>query len=151
MARVMLTQLETRREFFVTEAPVGPGLTNREDDVRLVQFLLKVAMEDAGASRGFKPPREKVISVDGRYGRQTHAYVKFYQEEVNRRERKKFLEPDGRIDPPGSKFFGDISKTFYTIIDLNVAYRTRRGDGMRIETDGLFPKALMKSFFLGGK
>ena len=151
MARVMLTQHPTRREFFVTEAPVGQGLANRDDDVRLVQFLLKVAMEDTGASRGFKPPREKPISIDGRYGRQTHVYVKFYQEEVNRRERKKFLEPDGRIDPPGTKFFGEISKTLYTILDLNIAYRTRRGDGMKIETDGLFPKELMKAFFLGGK
>jgi hypothetical protein len=149
MAHVVLLLSGSRREFFVTDHAVGAGCPNGSEDVRLVQFFLKVASLSAGGFAGFQPPGEPPIEVDGRYGRQTQTYISFYQQEVNRREKRKLVEPDGRIDPikPGQKI-SSITHTFYTILDLNVSYRARRGDTTRIETDPLFPAQLRPVFFI---
>jgi hypothetical protein len=148
MARVVLAKSGIRREFFVIDQAVGTGLPNAEQDVLLVQFFLRVASLTVGQFAGFQPPGEQPIGIDGKFGRQTQTYISFYQQEVNRRVKRKLLEPDGRIDPmrPGQTT-SSITNTFFTILDLNVAYRSRRGDNTRLETDALFPQALGKSFF----
>jgi hypothetical protein len=148
MAHVVLLKTGNRREFFVTDQAVGAGLPNVPQDVLLVQFFLRVASETARGFAGFQPPGELPIAIDGRCGQQTQTYISFYQKEVNRRVGRKLLEQDGRIDPirPGQSF--GLSQTFFTILDLNVAYRARRGDNTRIETDPLFPQALGPSLFL---
>lgn len=149
MAHVVLSPTGSRREWFVVSAAVGPGLANVADDVYLVQFLLRVAAETVGSYAGYVPPGEKPMAIDGRFGPQTRNYIAFYQQEVNRRVGEKRLEPDGRIDPikPGQQITG-ITRTFYTILDLNVAFRTRRGDNARIETHPLWPRQLNPSFFI---
>jgi hypothetical protein len=149
MARVVLARGGNRREFFVVDEPVGPGLKNAPDDVALVQFFLRIASETVGDAQGFKPPGALPISIDGRFGTQTRTYIDFYQKEVNRRLGQKNLQEDGRIDPiaPGQTR-GAITKSLYTILSLNVTYRTRHGDTTRIETEPLFPQALQRALFI---
>ena len=149
MAHVVLGAQGTRREFFVIDQPVGRGLPNVREDVLLVQFFLRIASETVGKFAGFIPPGESSIAIDGIYGQHTQNFITFYQQEVNRRVGRKVLEADGRIDPirPGQKI-SSVTHTFYTILDLNVAFRSRRGDATRIETDSLFPSALRASFFI---
>ena len=148
MAHVVLKSTGNRREFFVIDQAVGAGLPNVPQDVLLVQFFLRIASETASGLAGFNPPGESPLAIDGSFGQQTKTYISFYQKEVNRRLGKKLLEPDGRIDPirPGQSF--GSTHTFYTILDLNVAYRSRRGDSAKIEADQLFPRALLPFFFI---
>ena len=147
MAHVVLGTRGNRREWFVIDRPVGQGLPNMPEDVLLVQFFLRVASETARGYAGFVPPGEPPLVIDGKYGPHTQQYILFYQNEVNRRMNMKQLQPDGRIDPilPGQMLSG-LTQTVYTIIDLNFAYRSRRGDAARIEVDPLFPQALRARF-----
>jgi len=149
MARIVIATKGPYREVLVIDSAVGAGAPNSRDDVMAVQYLLKVAMLDGPASPGFKPEGEKPIEVDGGYGRQTQAYISFFQTEVNKRQNRKLIEPDGRVDPvrdgsPNSS----ITHTFYTIVALNAALRTRRGDSFRLENDSLMPAALKKKLFI---
>ena len=50
--------------------------------------------------------------------------------------------------PPRGGWTSAITNTRYTIIDLNSAYRARRGDTFRIETDPFFPCGLQTCFFM---
>jgi hypothetical protein len=67
---------------------------------------------------------------------------------LNRRVGHKLQETDGRIDPGRlAQGLSSITQTLYTIIDLKIAYRSRRGNNARIENDTFFPKALAPFFF----
>ena len=149
MAHVVLHSGGSRRELFLVDQAVGRGAPNKTDDVFLVQFFLRVASQPGGGKTGFQPPGEDPLVIDGIFGNHTQTYISFYQQEVNRREGTKLVETDGRIDPivPG-QLKGAITGTFYTILSLNAAYRTRRGNGTKIETDPLFPAVLSPSFFV---
>jgi len=149
MAHVRLNNTTARREWFLIDKPVGSGCPNANDDVLLVQFLLRICSQNASDMAGFQPPGEKPLDIDGVCGPQTLKYISFYQREVNRRQGKKLLEPDGRIDPIRHGTRGSISHTLYTILSLNVSYRTRRGDAAKIETDPFFPIKLQSSLFVG--
>jgi hypothetical protein len=147
MARVVLAANDKIREVFVIDYAVGAGCPNRKDDVFLVQFLLRVATLDGGGKLGYKPPNEAPIQIDGIYGGQTQRYISFFQKELDRRNNGKLAEPDGRIDPPRGKRTSSITQTGYTVLWLNNVYRQRRGETFPIETDPLFPAALLDSLF----
>ena len=124
---VILRSAGDRREWFVIDQAVGAGLPNLPQDVLLVQFFLRVASLTSGGFAGIQLPGERAIDIDGKYGPQTQKYISFYQQEVNRRVGKKIQQPDGRIDPiRHAGALSSITNTVYTIIDLNVAYRSRR-------------------------
>ncbi|MGL4291349.1 MAG: hypothetical protein ACRCVA_33675 [Phreatobacter sp.] len=152
MAHVLLNkdiEKVPRREWFVVDQRVGTGGANIGDDVFLVQFLLRVASETARGFAGIQPPGEGPLVISGSLNQQTQKYIKFYQEEINRRTKTTTLFADGAVDPvrPGQKS-GSLHNTFYTILDLNVSFRSRRGDGFRIETDPLFPPTLIPRLFI---
>ena len=62
------------------DAPVGPGKTNRNDDVRLVQNLLielsRFAATDWVASI---PPQQRTLSTTGRFDDLLELWIKSYQ------------------------------------------------------------------------
>jgi hypothetical protein len=139
------------RHVYTVEQAVGIGGANRRDDVLLVQFFLKVAMLDSPNSKPYIPPGEQPISIDGSCGPQTCRYIKFYQEEGNRRNPGVKTTTEGRIDPvAGGSLTSSISHTFYTILALNVSYKDRRGKDLHedISKDPLFPAELAKSLYV---
>ncbi|HRH43438.1 MAG TPA: hypothetical protein PKY82_17540 [Pyrinomonadaceae bacterium] len=136
---------------YTVEKVVGIGGFNSRDDVFLVQFFLRVAMEEDKARGGdrFLPPGERPISIDGSFGRQTASYIKFFQEEGNRRAG---LSPvsSQRIDPFTGSFRGLKTGSLLTIAALNFDYMERQGKGFHsnISLDPRFPNDLKKSLFV---
>ena len=143
MARILhFTKTDSMKHCYSVDQSVGLGGANRRDDVLLVQFFLKVAMLDAPNSKGYRPPNEQPISIDGTCGQQTISYIRFYQEEGNRRNPSAPTTTEARIDPVLSGGIGgSISHTFYTILALNVSYKDRRGKEAHenLRNDAFFP------------
>ena len=149
MAKAALLAKQPYREIYVVDQVVGAGGANKRDDVLLVQLLLKIATESSGGSEGFQPPGEPMIEPDGTCGPLTQKYIKYFQEEVNRRRGTKLLEQDGMVDPVRTGAARSaLSHTMYTILALNAALRSRRGDTFKIETEPKFPDELKKSIFV---
>ena len=149
MAKVCLLTTQPYREVYVNEKPVGPGCLNQRDDVQLVQLLLKIATEDAPNSPGFKPTGAAMIEPDGICGPTTQKYISYFQEEVDRRRNSKLLARDGIVDPvQGGRVRGSLSNTMYTILALNAAMRSRRGDSFRIENEPRMPNELKSALFI---
>jgi hypothetical protein len=136
---------------YSVDQPVGNGGVNRRDDVLLVQFFLRVAQEEDKASGGdrFQPPGERPITIDGAFGRQTANYIKFFQEESNRRAGG--IRADQRIDPMNGSLRGSGSGSLFTMAALNFDYFDRQGKGFHsnISIDFRFPNELRKSLFIG--
>jgi len=151
MARVFIVERSDTKHIYTVEQSVGLGCPNVRDDVLLVQFFLRRAMDDSPESKGIIPPGERPISIDGISGPQTFRYIKHYQDEDNRRNPGRGVARDGRVDSVGKSGtgFGSISNTLYTIIALNVSYRQRKGILIAdIRKDNLFPKDLVPSLYL---
>ena len=149
MARILIFTRTPYREVIGVDASVGLGCQNTRDDVMAVQYLLRVASEKAADSRSFQPPGEDPIGIDGIIGPQTQRYISFFQQEVNRRQKLKMIEPDGRIDTVRSgSSTTSITQTFYTILALNSALRSRRADQFRLENDSLIPTDLKLKLFV---
>jgi hypothetical protein len=147
MARVLLLRNQPYDKVYVVDRSVGPGGTNVRGDVLLVQYFLRVAMENGKASKGFVPPGEKPITIDGQCGGQTNRYIKFFQEEARRRGAA--VKQDGVVDPVVTgTVIGSISQSFYTIVAMNSAYRGRRSDDHDIASDPLFPLDLTKELYI---
>ena len=149
MAYIAIATNTPYREVIVVDGIVGLGGQNLPDDVMAVQYLLRVASETGSGSAAFQPPGEQPIQIDGGYGRQTQTYISFFQAEVNRRQKMKLIEPDGRIDPVrAGTGTSSITHTFYTILALNAALRSRRKDNFHLEDDPLMPLGLKPKLFL---
>src|SRR5215470_5772632 len=99
MAKVRLLDRQRYREVYVVDQAVGPGGLNKRDDVLLVQLLLKIATESAPDSPGFQPPGEDMIDTDGVCSPRTKKYIKYFQEEVDRRQNRPLIQRDGVVDP----------------------------------------------------
>ena len=150
MARVFINGRPDTKHLYSVDNSVGLGCPNKRDDVLLVQFFLKVATLSVPTSAGYNPPGEKLISVDGNCGPQTIRYIKFFQEEGNRRNPGSQTTTDNRVDPvlTGTPF-GSISNKLYTIIALNLTYRERRGIMIAdIKQDPFYHSDLTKSLYL---
>lgn len=117
----------------------------------LVQLFLRVAMDDAPGSLGYRPPGQMPITIDGVCGLTTINYIKYFEDEGNRRNPGFPTSTDRRIDPvlSGTQS-GSISHTFYKIIALNVLYYKRRGAAMQadIGSDPLCPAGLARSLYI---
>ena len=149
MAKVGLLAKQPYREIYLVEQVGGPAGRNKRDDLLLVQLLLKIATETGGGSEGFKPPGEPMIEPDGICGPLTQRYIKYFQQEVNRRQNRTLIEQDGLVDPVRTGAArSSISHTMYTILALNAAFRSRRSDNFRIENEPKFPDELKKSLFV---
>lgn len=133
---------------YTNSAAVGPGCPNRREDVLLVQHLLRVAWEPAGASPGFRPPGETdPLKADGFFGTKTAKFISFFQEEAVRRGAN--VKKDGRVDPVASGSSSSAgSHTFYTILAMNAARNARCSNQADISTDPGFPAELHKFFFI---
>jgi hypothetical protein len=152
MARVyLLTKPKLTDRAYTVDQAVGQGCPNRRDDVLLVQFLLRVAREDAPDSPGYRPPGQPPIAIDGHFGPGTLAHLRFFEEEGNRRNPENPTVPDGRIDPVASGTpVGSLSGKLYKIFALNVLYVKRRGAAVHADMrrDPLYPAELTKSLYI---
>lgn len=151
MARVYLTSSPLQKVAYTVDEAVGRGGRNRQDDVLLVQLFLRVLMEDGGAEAPYRPPGLRPLAIDGFCGDNTLAYIRYYQDEVQRRFPGVAPPPDGRVDPMRSgTAYASITRKKYMIVDLNIGYRDKRGDlYLDIGSDSLFPAGLRKSFYIG--
>lgn len=152
MARVYLrADPGLTKVYYTVDQAVGQGCPNRRDDVLLIQFFLRVALEDGGDSPGYRPPGQGPISIDGVCGSQTIAYIKFMQEEGKRRNPGHNVAADCRIDPIRSGQTQSSLGFTYGIVGLNVLYAKRRGPTHdSIKRDPLFPAELTPSLYVGG-
>jgi hypothetical protein len=154
MARVYLVSNHSRLKLsYTVDAAVGPGCPNRRDDVLLVQFLLRVAMEDIPGrpGSGYRPPGQAPIAIDGLYGPMTLAYIQYFEEEGNRRNPTNQVTTDHRIDPVvGGQPGGSLSQRLYKILALNLLYLDRRSLAVHadIKTDPLCPAELVTSLYI---
>lgn len=151
MARVLVTGNALQKVLYTIDESVGPGCANHHDDVLLVQFLLRIQMEEGGSEPPYRPPGRSFIRADGSCGEETLAYIRYFQEEAMRRFPAEAPPPDGRVDPMRSgSIIASITGKKYMIVSLNVGYREKRGDMyLDIGRDPLFPPALRKSFYVG--
>lgn len=151
MPRIFLVSNANIKQIYSVDQAVGPGCANRREDVLLVQLFLSAAMESHNG-KSFRPPGQQPIKIDGSFGRQTQAYIKFFEEESNRQFPQHLLSTDGRIDPvpPNSGGMGSVSGKEYKIVALNTVYRNRRGPAMHsdIRLDPLYPAALNQSLYV---
>lgn len=103
---------------------VGPGATNKRDDVLLVQYFLRECFLKHSSFKT-NPFPKGVVAVDGIAGQQTFAAILHFQKAAKARGSPVAL--DGRVDPPvGEKATGSISQTQYTILLLNSAFKQCR-------------------------
>ncbi len=144
MARLYFCDKPDFVHLYSGDKSVGRGGVNAREDVLLVQFFLRVVMEDSPKSEGYRPPNETPITIDGNCGPQTIRYILYFQQEGNRRNPDGQTTVDGVIDPVvGAKLIGSISGTFYTILALNANYRHRRPGMLNdIRKDVLCPPEL---------
>ena len=149
MARVVLYS-KNGAPIFVVDAAVGPGCPNARPDVLLVQFYLRAIMVDAGSEKAYQPPGQPPLKIDGTCGAHTNAYIKFFQEENNRRNPGTNIHVDGRVDPLNSgTAVSSLTHSPYTIIQLFRTYRTRfLAFSANPILDPLFPRDLVKPFYI---
>jgi len=155
MARILIVRNNTKEVadvIYTVEQRVGPGAPNLRDDVLLVQFFLRALQESGGGGRPFTPPGLTApLAIDGRFGKQTAAHIKFFQEEDSRRNPDATLVTDQLVDPVrGGQLTGPRTGKVLTITSLNVHYVLRKGKSLHnnINQDPLFPVALTGAFFL---
>jgi hypothetical protein len=100
--------------FYNVVHAVGKNCPNIRDDVKLVQYLLKILYEKMSAS---KPNGE--MKVDGFCGPVTMNWILQFQLDVSR-DNPGIIAVDNRVDRIRNKnFVGSISKTQYTLGILN--------------------------------
>ena len=119
---ILFTRTEGTLLFYNVERAVGPGCVNNRNDVLLVQYLLREAFKTPFFSRD---PLAGFAGLTGLADQMTLAAIMHFQRGL-RKERAVLSAADGRIDPAGTDPISSISHTQYTIINLNLAYQTRR-------------------------
>lgn len=99
MARIFLRTVGAIRIFYTVDEPVGRNCRNKQDDVLLVQFFLKVISETPGRET-FKPSGKGDLVTDGIWGPTSQAYLDQFLTETNRRNPGVApVKVDGRVDP----------------------------------------------------
>lgn len=150
MPRVFLFNDANMKVVYSVDQSVGQGGSNRKDDVMLVQFFLRVAME-VRLGKGFNPPGERPITIDGSFGKQTNTYIKFFEEE-NNRQQPGSMSKDGKIEPmsPSSGGRGGVTGVVFKIARLNFEHLLRRTPAIHndIKLSQLFPSELLPSIYV---
>ncbi len=147
MARVYLRHDQSEMlVIYDVDAAVGRGGANHRDDILLIQFFLRVAMETAD-SPGYVPPGEDPIAIDGVYGRQTQAYIDFFQTEGKTRNPARLPITDGRIDSLHTAFRSPQPGVVHDIYALNRLYQKRHRFHDNLAADPVFPPDLARSFY----
>ncbi|NCC39870.1 MAG: hypothetical protein EOM21_10555 [Gammaproteobacteria bacterium] len=149
MARVYVFTLAvtpSMKVLYSVDHEVGPGCRNERQDVLLVQFFLFSAAQPGGGLQPIQPPGQQPIKIDGIYGPQTAAYIKYYQQASGGR-----AVIDGKISPvQGGSDIGAIHGKALTISHLNGSYAKRFGveRHFRLDMDVHFPAALKSALFI---
>lgn len=150
MPRVFLFN-EAMQVVYSVDQTVGQGAANLREDVLLVQFFLRVLMEDRNGE-SFRPPGERPITIDGAFGKQTNTYIKFFEEQLTRFNPGNPVVKDGKIEPmsPGSGGLGTVTGAVFKIGRLNFEHLKRRGFAIHndVKKDPLFPPALLPSLYV---
>jgi len=134
-------QLPKHRDnlFYNTDGCVGPPALkartfsftfNREDDIMLVQFFLKkIAANPQVFSRPFFPPKEhSVMTVDGKHGPITQAWIEKWQVHLHNIGRP--VHRDGLVDRcQGGRDVSTKTNTVYSLMMMNVAFGQVTGEG----------------------
>ena len=123
---------------FNVSFPVGPGASNRWDDVMLVQHALNAILPHYE----IRDAKGRIISSylkrDGLFGSRTAAAIVGYQNYV-RSVRRKLISNDGRVDPAVPTGWTLHGENQFTIVHLNRDHRNLHGRMME-EKD--FPEKL---------
>jgi hypothetical protein len=148
MARVWLRHKQDEmRVIYDIDGVVGRGGANRREDVLLVQFFLKIAMQHADRP-GYVPPGQAPIDVDGSFGPQTQTYIDFFQQEAKRRNPERLPILDGKIHPLHTPFARRAGpERVHDVYALNRIYQTRRPHHDNLGADPLFPAGLEALFY----
>ncbi len=136
MAHVTLANGFGAEQYFynVGEA-VGPGMANRRIDVLLVQFFLKVTIDNPSSfRRPMPPPPGRPLVVDGIAGETTFRTIKAFQEHI-KVGGQLAITADGRVDRAIGNGRGTISKNQFTVTFLNTAYKAVRPTQFRNISD----------------
>jgi len=138
MAYIMNLGNETDIKWiFNVSFPVGPGCSNRPDDVQLVQHGINAIMAHLELFDDGGRPITSYLKRDGHFGPRTSAAIKAYQR--NLKARRRVVAADGRIDPSSRTGWTSHTQDQYTIVHLNRDHRNCHGRMMR-EAD--FPEPL---------
>ena len=121
---------------FDLDFAVGPGCSNRADDVQLVQHALNTLLTHYDLRR---PDGSQItyLKRDGLFGPKTAAAIASYQKA--RKAAGKLIRPDGQVGPSSATGWSKDGAVQYTIVFLNRDHRDIYGRMMR-EQD--FPEPL---------
>ena len=125
MARISIVQCgDGPKLFYNVHATVGPGATNRRDDVLLVQYFIREIFRGLPSFKS-DPFQGGTLAVDGVAGKQTFAailHVQMVQKKLGAN-----IPIDGRIDPPtNEQLLSTVMHNQYTIIYLNKGFKRAR-------------------------
>lgn len=123
------------------------GDVNRKEDVLLIQFFLRVVMEDAD-SPGYRSPGQRSIQIDEIYGPQTQAYIDFFQSEAKKRNPQRMPIIGGKANPLHTPFrITPAENQVHNIYAVNRLYQKRRPLHGNLANDPLCPGELASSVY----
>ncbi|MBI2480783.1 MAG: hypothetical protein HYV60_19795 [Planctomycetia bacterium] len=111
---ILRTPTGTLALFYNLDAAVGPGCANRRDDVVLVQFFLREAYK----ANPLAFPGGPLVDINGKPDTATFTAIRCFQKAWGA-----IGTQDGQVDPATGKAIASISKTQYTIVNLNLTFR----------------------------
>jgi peptidoglycan hydrolase-like protein with peptidoglycan-binding domain len=118
------------------EFTVGPGCSNRQDDVQLVQHVINTLsatlnlIKSDGSAVGY-------LKRDGIFGPKTRAAIEAYQK--LRKASGKLIKPDGMVSPSSATGWTADGNAQFTIVYLNRDHLQIYG---RMMDDKDFPEPL---------
>jgi hypothetical protein len=112
--------------FWNVDQPVGPGVRNKMQDVKVVQVLLRIAYFHPqlvpNGIRDLMP-----LKTDGICGSSTQKCIRAFQQDPST-DFTGHLVPDGRVDrSPGDLAVTPIHRKTFTIVALSLTARRRHG------------------------
>jgi peptidoglycan hydrolase-like protein with peptidoglycan-binding domain len=124
------------RWIFDLNFAVGPGCSNRPDDVQLVQHALNTLMVHFNLARPDGSPLG-YLKRDGLFGPKTAAAISAYQKA--RKAAGRHIRTDGQVGPSSATGWSNDGSVQYTIVYLNRDHRDVYGTMMKEED---FPEPL---------
>jgi hypothetical protein len=135
--------------FYSVDQAVGTGCPNVRPDVKLVQFFLRILVDEDKSFTGSVPATVKrPLNIDGSWGSQSAAYLEAWENVISQQQQ---IRRDRRVDPISTgTTVSAISHTSYKICVMNGAYGKFRGAvaHAKIFNDPLFPQELTPTLFV---